>query len=337
LLLEWFSLLVTRYQSSLTMQQFRLPRLTVPTFTPMTPDGELDLDKIPAYARLLSQSGVRSVFVCGSTGEFPSLSLDERRRVLEAWCQARADGLIDTVTAHVGTCCLKDTILLARHAVQKCNADAVASVAPWYFPIDQIDATVELLAKVAAECDGKPFYYYHIPMFTNSKLDVAQLMRRAAALVPNLVGLKFTDSSLSQLAACSEVVAPDGRQMQAIIGLDDLTLPARSVGVLDGIGASYNLIPDVVNSLADSFDSGNLSTARSESSRIRSLFEAISSAVEGYGMVSLLKITMSLMRMDLGPPRLPLKPLNSPARIILEQRLKFDGFLARDEAQEKLA
>lgn len=307
---------------------FRLPRLTVPTFTPMTPEGELDLGKIPDYARLLSGSGVRSVFVCGSTGEFPSLTLDERRRVLEAWIQARSEGVIDTVTAHIGTCCLKDTILLARHAVRECNVDAVASVVPWYYPVSEVDAALETVAKIAAECDGKPFYYYHIPLFINSTLDIAELMRRAADRIPNIVGLKFTDTSLSKLAACADVTASrDGRQIQALIGMDDLTLPARAVGVCEGIGAGYNLIPEAFNNLADAFDAGDMEGARRESAIIRSLFGTISSAVEGYGLMSLLKATMALMRMDLGPPRLPLKQLSETSRIILEHRLQYSSFL----------
>ena len=59
--------------------------LIAPVYTPMRSTGELDLETVPRYVEFLLDSGIRGLFVCGSTGEFPSLTMNERKATAEAW------------------------------------------------------------------------------------------------------------------------------------------------------------------------------------------------------------------------------------------------------------
>ena len=95
--------------------QNRFRGLVSAPFTPLKPDRSINLDEIPAYARLLRANGVGAAFVCGTTGEALSLTLEERLAVAEKWVQSAA-GL--PVIVHVGHTCLADARRLTAHAAQ---------------------------------------------------------------------------------------------------------------------------------------------------------------------------------------------------------------------------
>ena len=82
--------------------------------TPFSPDGGLNLNMVEQQAELLIESGIRGVFVGGTTGEFASLTLDERMTLVERWCEA--SGASMRVAVHVGHNCLPEAISLAAHA-----------------------------------------------------------------------------------------------------------------------------------------------------------------------------------------------------------------------------
>ena len=63
----------------------KIEGLVAAPFTPMFPDGSLNLDIIPEYYDLLEKNGVAGAFICGSTGEGVAMTQKEKRRVSEAW------------------------------------------------------------------------------------------------------------------------------------------------------------------------------------------------------------------------------------------------------------
>ena len=100
------------------------------TFTPFNTDGELNLPIISQYADQMATSQMAGVFVCGTTGESLSLTVEERKAVLEAWVKATKRRF--KVIAHVGTNSIHEGVELAKHA-QECGADAVGAMAPSFF------------------------------------------------------------------------------------------------------------------------------------------------------------------------------------------------------------
>src|SRR4051794_19080393 len=108
----------------------RFEGLIAATFTPLHADYTLNVDVIEPYARFLEQQGVRGVFACGTTGEYSSLTLDERMQVATAWRSALGSDL--RLVVHVADNCLSDAQQLARHA-QQIGADAIAAAPPSYF------------------------------------------------------------------------------------------------------------------------------------------------------------------------------------------------------------
>ena len=101
--------------------------------TPFDRAGNLNLSIVEQQAALFRESGLRSVFVGGTTGEFASLTMSERKALCERWVAVAGDSL--QVAVHAGSNCQADAIELAAHA-QKAGATAVAAVAPELFQAD---------------------------------------------------------------------------------------------------------------------------------------------------------------------------------------------------------
>src|SRR5947209_17091760 len=101
----------------------RLTGLVAAPHTPLHADGSLNLAAIECQAQLLLETGVRGAFVCGTTGESHSLTVEERMQVAARWLQVAGGRL--PVVVHVGHNCLADARALAAHA-QRIGADAIA-------------------------------------------------------------------------------------------------------------------------------------------------------------------------------------------------------------------
>lgn len=97
-----------------SMIKNRLNRLVAAPFTPMGENGDINFRMIAPYAAYLIEAGVTGAFVCGTTGEGLSLTINERKLILEAWTEASKDEL--KIICHVGGNCLKESVEIAAHA-----------------------------------------------------------------------------------------------------------------------------------------------------------------------------------------------------------------------------
>jgi len=104
------------------MKSEKIEGIIAAPFTPMKKDGELNLSVLGKYAHKLIQDGIRGVFVCGTTGEGYSLTMEERKLVLREWLKHREGDF--KVIAHVGSTSILQSAELARHAA-KSGASAI--------------------------------------------------------------------------------------------------------------------------------------------------------------------------------------------------------------------
>ena len=163
-------------------QEPLLSGLVAAAFTPMEGDGGLDLGRVPAVCDFVLGQGVSGLFLCGSTGEGPSLSVDERMAVSEAYLEA-AGGRVPVVV-HAGHSSLSDARTLAAHAA-KAGADAVAVLPPSSPSIASIEDLGNCLEHIAEAAPDTPLYYYHIPRLTGVGLRMVELLERAEASLPS--------------------------------------------------------------------------------------------------------------------------------------------------------
>lgn len=210
--------------------------------TPLSADGsDLDTDAIGPYAAFLESHGADGAFACGTTGEGVLLGLEERRRVVEAFRQAVSGVLV----VHAGAQTTADTVALARHATE-IGADAVAVIPPPYFPLDDDALTAHFVAAARAAAP-LPFYCYAFTPRSGYPLPV-EVIRRIAASVDNLAGLKVSESPFERVAPYLELGLP------VLIGNEPL-LPAGiargAIGTVSGMAAAF---PDVVRQALDAAD-----------------------------------------------------------------------------------
>jgi dihydrodipicolinate synthase/N-acetylneuraminate lyase len=157
--------------------------------TPLRDGGEaLDEDAFAPYVDFLRAGGVDGVLALGTTGEGFLLPLEQRMRAAQLYAE-HARGRL-SVAVHAGAQSTWDTLQLAAHAAD-IGADAVAVIAPPYFPLDD-DEILEHLAAAARACEPTPFYVYEFAARSGYAVPVA-VLARLRDVAPNFRGLKVSD------------------------------------------------------------------------------------------------------------------------------------------------
>ncbi len=216
----------------------KLTGLIAATFTPMHPDGSVNLAPVPAMVDRLAGQGVKGLYVCGSTGEGPSLTTGERERVAEAFAAAAAGRM--PVVVQVGCNCVEDARQLARHAAS-IGADAISAVSPSYFIPEGVAALVETLGRITDAAPELPFYYYHIPRLSGLSLSPLAFLEAAPARIPSLAGVKFSSRDVEVMQQC---LAFDGGRFNILFGVDEMLLSGLAAGADGAVGRTYTVGPD---------------------------------------------------------------------------------------------
>ena len=295
---------------------FRIRGLVAATFTPMRADGSLWLDQVGPVVDRLVDEGISALYVCGSTGEGPSLTIEERQQTAAAYVRAAAGRL--PVVVQVGHTSLAEARRLAAHAAG-IGADAISAVPPWYFRPDSAEAVVDCLAEITAAAPGLPFYYYHIPSFTGVAPDMVRLLRCAGPRLESLVGVKYTAPTVDEFQALIEL---DGGRYDILFGRDEMLLSGLGAGARGAIGSSYNFAAPLYRRLIDAFEQGQSTEARSHQARAVEMVRLLLP----YGILPAFKTVMGLVGPDCGPCRLPLRRLTAEETSRLAADLKAAGF-----------
>lgn len=287
-------------------------------FTPFRPDGDVAVEKIPALVAHLKRSGLAGAFVCGSNGEGPSLSVEERKSVAEAWIDAAGSDF--EIMVHVGHSSIREARHLAEHAAG-IGASAISAVAAFYFAIRDVARLADCLAEIASAAPATPFYYYHIPSLTSVNLDVVGLLELADGRIPNFAGVKYTASTLWEYQACLNA---RGGRFDIMFGLDEMLLPALAVGAQAAIGSTYNFAGVLYRKVAEDYRAGRLDDARAQMARLVEMVRVILS----FPPIPAQKEIMRVLGFDLGGCRLPLQQLTKDEADELHARLESLGFWA---------
>ena len=275
----------------------RLEGMVAATFTPMDNKGDVNLSVIDKYAEWIASTPIKGVFVCGTTGEFSSLTMDERKAILERWVIATRKRF--KVIAHVGSNCQRDSIELARHAAQV-GADAIASIAPSFFKPGTVNDLIDFFVPICKAAAELPFYYYNMPSMTGVNLAVDKFLIEGKKKMPNLVGTKFTHNNLMEMGACIDL---ENHKFEVLHGYDEILIAGLSMGAVAGVGSTYNYIPNVYQAVFEAMKRNDVETARSYQMKSIRTVEVI---IKYGGGVRGGKAIMKLIGIDCGECRLPI-------------------------------
>lgn len=204
--------------------------------TPLA-DGGASLDE-GAFAPLvgfLAEGGIDGILTCGTTGEGILLSIDERERATELFLAARLPGL--QIAVHAGAQTTADTVALARHA-RDVGADAVAVIAPPYFPLGEREL-FEHFRAAAGACTPLPFYLYEFERRSGYAIPISAVEKLRDA-VPNLAGLKVSDAPFEKLAP----YLIEG--LDVFIGFEPLVLAGMEHGAVGAVSGLATAFPEIV-------------------------------------------------------------------------------------------
>lgn len=305
----------------------RIEGLIAATFSTFHKDGSVNTALIAPLVEKLINEGIKGIYICGTNGEGPNLTVEERMKIAEAYSQAIQKRIL--LLVHVGHSSIEESKKLAAHA-QRIGADAISSVAAFYFKPDSVDTLVNSMAEIASAAAHTPFYYYHIPHLTGVAMDLTEFLRLGEARIPTLAGIKYTASTLHEYQACLNY--KQGK-FDILFGFDEMLLPALAVGAKGAIGSTYTFAAPFYIDILNQFKQGKLKEAQERQfhaiEMIRCLFK--------YSPIPTQKAILKLLGMDLGPCRLPLPTLTEKQVIELKSNLEQASFFDRLEKLSELS
>jgi 4-hydroxy-tetrahydrodipicolinate synthase len=197
-------------------------------------NGKVDEATLRELVEMHAASGTDGLVPCGTTGESPTLSHDEHKRVVEVVVEAARKRM--KILAGTGSNSTSEAIELTRHA-EKAGADGALVVNPYYNKPTQEGLYRHFRA--VAESVALPIVVYNIQSRTAVNIETAT-MSRLVKDVKTIKGVKEASGSLDQM---SQVIAACGPGFSVLSGDDNLTLPLMAVGGHGVISVIANILP----------------------------------------------------------------------------------------------
>lgn len=290
-------------------------------FTPFYENGEVNLEPIEQYAKMLAKNGLKGVFINGSSGEGYMLTEGERMRLAERWVEVAPEGF--KVIVHVGSTCVKSSERLAAHA-QKIGAFGIGAMATPFPKIGRIEELVKYCEEIAAAAPELPFYYYHIPAFNGAYLSMLDFLKAVDGRIPNFAGIKYTYESLYEYNQCR--LYANGK-FDMLHGQDETILPCLAMGgAQGGIGGTTNYNGRCLVGILDAWESGDLEKARELQNYAQ---EVINVICHFRGNIVGGKRIMKLIGLDLGKNRTPFNNMTDEEEARMKQELEAIDFFNR--------
>ncbi|MGE3141966.1 MAG: 4-hydroxy-tetrahydrodipicolinate synthase [Hyphomonadaceae bacterium] len=276
-------------------------------------DGAIDERAFQALVEAQIAAGASGLVPCGTTGESPTLSHSEHKRVI-ALCVEAAAGRAP-VMAGAGSNSTAEAIDLTRYAKQA-GADAALSVAPYYNKPNQEGLYAHF--KAIAEAVDLPIYIYNIPGRSIVDISVETLGRLAK--IPNIAGLKDATGDVSRVARQAKACGPDFIQLS---GEDGSALGFNAHGGVGCISVTANVAPYLCAQMQAACRANDYAAARAIDEKLASLHRALFLEPSPGGA----KYACSLLGLCTEEVRAPILTPSEPTRAALRAAMMEAGLL----------
>lgn len=263
-----------------------------PLITPFTEDGELDRVALHEVLKFICDY-VHGLFVCGTYGSGPMMSIKERKRVVEEVISS-VPGRLEIIV-HVGAINTQSAVALAKHA-QDVGAGRVASIPPYYYRYRE-EYVIEHFTRLVGAVDV-PVYLYNNPNTVGYAISPPLLSKLEK------IGVKgVKDSSFDVLnfmnykRSCSE-------EFDVVAGTEALMLPLYVLGARAFIAGMSNYLPELVKELFNCLEEGRWKDAERLQYRVvevRGIAHSAGSSIVGVHTI------LKLRGVKSGYPKLPFK------------------------------
>lgn len=307
------------------MKKLELKGIIAAGFSPFDVDGKLKLEAIPPLVDHLVEQGIDGFYLTGSTGEGMSCSIEQRMAIVETYMQAVAKRV--PVIICVSHASHETSTLLTKHAIEV-GADAVSANLPTYYGINNLDHLVYGVQKMVDCQDELPFIYYHIPGKTGLNFKMYDFLEAIDGRLPQLKGIKYTAGNLDDYIRCEHAF---GKELKMYFGVDELFLPALSLGADAFIGSTYNFMLPLYQRMVEHHKNNDPKGAVAQYHQVAEIINGFLK----YDGLSAQKAIMKMVGHDFGPPKPPVRPLLEAQYKDLNKVLEQQGFFNHDTALKK--
>jgi 4-hydroxy-tetrahydrodipicolinate synthase len=271
--------------------------------TPFSYDQKaIDEEKLRFHVNRSLENGIHGVLACGTTGEFTSLTAEERKRVIKIVVD-EVNGKVPVI-AGTGASSTQQALELTKYA-KDAGVQAALVVTPYYLKVSD-RGIFDHFSAIASAVD-LPIILYNIPQCTGNTL-TWQLVEDLAQF-PNITGLKDSSGQLNFIMAVLEKTRD---KISVLCGNDEIVTPALAAGCSGAILASANIIPDLWIQIYNHVKNGELQAARELEFKIQKLTRIITAS----GAVGT-KEALNMMKISVGAAR---KPLSVGGELTYENR-----------------
>ena len=227
--------------------------------------GEVDEESFRAFVEWQIEEGSDGLVPCGTTGESPTLSHDEHKRVTEI-CLDQAKGRAPVI-AGAGSNSTSEAVDLTRHA-KEAGANAALVVTPYYNKPTQSGMYAHF--KAVAEV-GIPVLIYNIP--GRSIVDMSVETMAELAKLPNIVGVKDATAALDRPQLTK--IAMNGTNFCQLSGEDGTAVPFLAAGGVGCISVTANIAPRMCSDMQRAWREGDLGTCMKLQDRLTPVHAAM--------------------------------------------------------------
>jgi 4-hydroxy-tetrahydrodipicolinate synthase len=286
--------------------------------TPFASDGSLDVKGARRLAQHLVEHGSDGVVVCGTTGESPTLTHDEKLEMFEAVLDEVGDRA--TVIAGTGTYDTRETVTLTKEACAL-GVHACLIVTPYYSKPPQNG----LLAHFRTVADGstKPIMVYDIPGRTGRRVERPTMVTLAEH--ERIVAVKDAVGDAGETAALRADLDAAGRPgFEIYSGDDPLLLPHMAAGAVGIVSVCSHLVGPKLKKIFTLRDEGKLAEARAVYLDLVPFLRTIMTVTASPIPV---KAAVNMLGLEAGEPRLPLVPPTAEETDAIRRALESQGLL----------
>ncbi|NLB52313.1 MAG: 4-hydroxy-tetrahydrodipicolinate synthase [Syntrophomonadaceae bacterium] len=289
------------------------PRLFTAMITPYKENLEVNYEAAARLAEHLSENGSDGIVVCGTTGEAPVLSMDEKLELFSV-VQKKVGHKVE-VWAGTGTNNTDLTIELSKKA-QECGVKGLLLVTPYYNKPSQ-NGLYEHYKKIADSL-SLPIMLYNVPGRTSCNLQ-PQTVKRLSA-IENIAAVKEASGDMDQVSLLASLLP---ERIAIYSGDDSMTLPMLAIGAQGVVSVVSHLAgPDILK-MMKCFFAGDVKEARNLHNKLFPLFKGLFITSNPIPV----KEAMNMLGYEFGGFRLPLYPATEEEKSQIRKNLRDYGLL----------
>jgi len=231
-----------------------LEGIIVPLITPLSSNGQIDIEGLGNLVEHVIEGGVHGIFILGTTGEGQSLSMQQREEMIKETSRILQNRL--PLLVGISDTSLSDSIALSQKAYES-GAYAVVATPPYYFATGQPEL-VEYFENLLSELP-LPLFLYNMPVHTKVSFDAKTIKRIAQN--KKVIGFKDSSANGAYLQTVMYTMR-DNPEFMIFVGPEEMTAEMVLLGVNGGVNGGANLFPRLYVELYNAVKSHDIEKVR---------------------------------------------------------------------------